>query len=124
METEKQQVVEQIENVFKDLGGFSWEQAETWASFCFAVGMDPLPQLKVMMNTICSVMPPSSGSIPEKTDAPELWLEIKGHKIHFKIVILSGYFLITCLEINDRLISIGAILNIYDIIEKINICKC
>lgn len=86
MEITREQIVEQIENVFKDLGGFSWEQAETWASFCFAVGMDPLPQLKVMMNAICGVMTPSGGSIPETSDTPELWIERKGHRVHFKIV--------------------------------------
>lgn len=85
MEITKEQIVEQIENVFKDLGGFSWEQVETWASFCFAVGMDPLPQLKVMMNSICGVITPSGGNVPEKANRPELWIERKGHRVHFKI---------------------------------------
>jgi len=83
---EKDQLVEQIEDIFQDIGGFSWEQAETWASFCLAVGMDPLPQLKVMMNNVCAVMESSTTDIPGKADQPELWLEKKGHKVHFKIV--------------------------------------
>jgi len=86
MENEKTQIVQQIEDVFKDIGGFSWEQAETWASFCFAVGMDPLPQLKVMMNNICKVIAPSNESIPDKSETSELWVEKKGHKVRFKII--------------------------------------
>ena len=86
MGMEKSEITEQIEEIFKDIGGFSWEQAETWASFCFAIGMDPLPHLKVMMNNICSVMTPSDKDIPDKADMPELWIQRKGHKVHFKVV--------------------------------------
>ena len=86
MENRKAQIVEQIEDVFKDLGGFSWEQAETWASFCFAVGMDPLPQLQVMMNNICNVVYKPHQHIPDRAETPELWIDKNGGKSRFKIV--------------------------------------
>jgi hypothetical protein len=88
MDIEKKRIVEQIENVFKDLGGFSWEQAETWASFCFAVGMDPLPQLKVMMNNICDVSEAiDTDKASSKIDFPQLQLVKKGHRIRFNLVV-------------------------------------
>lgn len=88
MENRKAQIVEQIEDVFKDLGGFSWEQAETWASFCFAVGMDPLPQLQVMMNNICNVVNAfDKNNTPAKIDFPQLCLKKKGDHICFDLII-------------------------------------
>jgi len=86
MADQKTELIEQIENVFKEIGGFSWEQVETWASFCLAVGMDPLPQLQVMMNNLCEVISPSDRSTPDKANSPELWIERKGRKVRFKIV--------------------------------------
>jgi hypothetical protein len=86
MDNGKTQTIEKIEEVFKDLGGFSWEQAETWASFCYAVGMDPLPQLQVMMNNICKVVNTSHKNIPDKAKTPELWIEQNGPRVRFKFV--------------------------------------
>lgn len=86
MENKKAKIIEQIEDVFKQLGGFSWEQAEMWAGFCFAVGMDPLPQLQVMMNNICIVVYKPHQNIPDSTKTPELWIEKNGDKVRFKIV--------------------------------------
>ncbi len=86
MDNEKAQTVEKIEEIFKDLGGFSWEQVETWASFCLAVGMDPLPQLQVMMNNICKVVIASDGDdTPSNMDLPQLQLVKKGYHIRFNL---------------------------------------
>lgn len=86
MDPDKAQLIEKIENVFSELGGFSWEQAETWAAFCFAVGIDPLPQLKVMMNGICNVVYEPYQNTPEKTETPELWIDKNGGKVRFKLI--------------------------------------
>ncbi len=79
--------MEQIEKVFHDIGGFTWEQAETWAGFCNAVGMDPLPFLKVMMNNICEVKVASDKvCVPSRVMSPELWVVTKGFRTHFEAI--------------------------------------
>ncbi len=78
---------EQIEDIFQDIGGFTWEQAETWVGFCSAVGMEPLPFLKVMLNNICEVKLTSDGKkVPSRADRPELWGILKGRRTHFKLI--------------------------------------
>ncbi|MCP4107006.1 MAG: hypothetical protein GY749_15960 [Desulfobacteraceae bacterium] len=87
MEKKKTALMGQIEKVFHDIGGFTWEQAETWAGFCNAVGMDPLPFMKVMMNNICEVNITSDDrGVPSRVMSPELWVISKGFRTHFVVV--------------------------------------
>jgi hypothetical protein len=81
---------EQIISVFRNIGGFGWKDAEIWAGFCDAVGMDPVPYLKVMLETICRVNScPSEGAIPGRcaSGSPELWVVLRGGQTRFHIVL-------------------------------------
>lgn len=86
MANEKSELVTQIEERFSDIGGFTWEQAETWAGFCNSVGMDPLPFLKVMLNNICSVKVVSAREFESDSNAasPELRILFKSSRTKFK----------------------------------------
>ncbi|MFO7665076.1 MAG: hypothetical protein R6V76_00470 [Desulfobacterales bacterium] len=76
-----------IEKTLSDIGGFSWDQAETWASFCYAVGIDPMPYIKAIIGEACAVNCTSDKkSVPEKSNEPELWVVTKGYRTHFKVV--------------------------------------
>lgn len=80
-------ITDQIENVFQDIGGFTWRQAETWAGFCNAVGMDPIPFLNVMIKSFCNVKSTSkSQNVPSSVNFPELWVVFKGSRTRFKLV--------------------------------------
>ncbi len=63
MSVEKTELMERIEKVFADIGGFTWEQAEIWAGFCDAVGIDYIPFLKVMINNLCEVHSAFKGTL-------------------------------------------------------------
>jgi hypothetical protein len=80
-------VTRMIEKIFQDVGGFTWEQAETWAGFCNAVGMDPLPYLKVMLTNVCEVRSTyDKGNVPSSSACPELWVVTKGFRTEFKLL--------------------------------------
>lgn len=84
---EKERMRYRIEKMLSDLGGFSWDQAETWASICVAVGIDPLPYLKAMIGEACAVnCTADKKSVPEHSNDPELWVVTKGYRTYFKIV--------------------------------------
>lgn len=75
-----------IEDRFADIGGFKWEQAEAWAGFCDAVGMDPLPFLKVILNKLCTVKVVSAKDIDSsRCSSPELRVMFKGSRTKFKL---------------------------------------
>ncbi len=83
----KDNCMTQVEKRFQDIGGFTWGQAETWAGFCDAVGMDPLPFLKVMLKNICDVKVTSGNkSVPSHADHPELWVVFKACRTRFKLL--------------------------------------
>lgn len=83
MEEKKSELVEKIEEVFHDLGDFSWKDAEIWAGFCHAVGMDPVAYLNVMMNNICTVCTDSSKKI---AGCPaQLKVKYSGRKTRLKL---------------------------------------
>ncbi len=90
MDTTISSCEEQIASVFRNIGGFGWKEAEIWAGFCDAVGMDPVPFLKVMLENICHVQGcPSGGSVPGGCSggSPELWVVLKGGKTRFQLVL-------------------------------------
>lgn len=81
---------EKISSIFRDIGGFGWKEAETWAGFCDAVGMDPIPFLKVMLENVCRVQGcPAGGSMPDccSGERPELWVVLKGGHTRFHLVV-------------------------------------
>lgn len=76
-----------VEKKFQEIGGFTWRQAETWAGFCHAVGMDPMPFLKVMLGGICDAKSASRGkSVPSRAARPELWVEFKDSRTAFHLI--------------------------------------
>ncbi len=80
-------VMDQIEKVLKDLGGFTFEQAEIWAGFCDAVGMDAVPFMKVMLEGICDVKTVTGKQqVPSKVRFPELWIIPKGFRTKIQLV--------------------------------------
>lgn len=87
MENGNSPVVQEIEKRFQEIGGFTWEQAETWAGFCNAVGMDPLPFLKVILHNICEVKYPAGGGcLPSDAECPELRVIFKACRTRFEVV--------------------------------------
>lgn len=81
---------EQISSVFRNIGGFGWKEAEIWAGFCDAVGMDPIPYIKVMLENICRVQACAAGSgVPGACSGgtPELWVVLKGGQTRFQLVL-------------------------------------
>lgn len=90
MEPEKIDVAEiqsLIEQRFKDLGGFTWEDAEKWAGFCNAVGMDPIPFLKVILTNVCEIKSVyHQEHIPSCSACPELWVTFRGDRTKMKLV--------------------------------------
>ncbi len=87
MSDTKESIREQIEQILQDIGGFTWEQAETWAGFCDAVGMDPEPFLKVMMDRVCKVKTAKrNAEVPSACSSAELWVVLKGNRTNMKVV--------------------------------------
>ncbi len=77
----------EIEAVFRKIGGFGWKEAETWAGFCDAVGMDPMPFLRVMIESVCPVSCcRGAGGVPSRSSSPELWVALNGGKTELKLV--------------------------------------
>ncbi len=79
-----------ISDVFEKIGDFTWNDAESWAGFCDAVGMDPIPFLKVMLESICPVHCCSSPSAvpgcPSAMQDAELWVVLNGKNTRFFLV--------------------------------------
>ncbi|QTA91317.1 hypothetical protein [Desulfonema magnum] len=87
METQKSSLREDIEKIFQDIGGFTWEQAESWSGFCHAVGMEPIPYLKVMLNNVCNIRSATAGkNVPSSVTSPELWIIFKHCRTRFKLI--------------------------------------
>lgn len=76
-----------IEAVFKEVGGFTWEQAQVWAGFCDAVGMDPLPFLTVMLGGLCDIKcARRKENLPSCAQKPELWVHLRDHRTTFTLL--------------------------------------
>ena len=81
---------ERISTIFRDIGGFGWKEAEIWAGFCDAVGMDPIPFLKVMLENVCRVQGCAAGrGVPGACSGgtPELWVVLKGGQTRFQLLL-------------------------------------
>ncbi len=86
MSEESGQLAADIEKVFQSIGGFTWRDAETWAGFCNAVGMDPLPFLRVMLENVCRVECVKGGAgVPPAIPSATLWIDFKGGKTRFHV---------------------------------------
>ncbi len=87
MNKHKSPTLQKIETVFKDVGGFTWEQAEAWAGFCDSVGMEASPFLKVMLNDVCDVkFTRGRESLPCNVNKPQLWVLCRGGRTCFKLL--------------------------------------
>lgn len=87
MEESVEAARERIMSALKEIGGFTWEDAEKWAGMCNAMGMDPVPFLKVLLCKICAVKTAGGGArIPSKCDCVELWIDFKANRTRFEVV--------------------------------------
>lgn len=92
MSNKQSKLTAKIEKILKEIGGFTLEHAEIWAGFCFSVGMDPLPFLKVMMHHTCEVKSTErEGDVPSKAYVPQLWVVFKGCRTRFVIIEPEDY---------------------------------
>ncbi len=90
METSKSELTGQMEEVFYRLGGFGMMDAERWAGFCHAVGMDPAPFLKAMLENVCRVVcvehEREVPSRPAVAQCSELWVVLRGSQTRFHLI--------------------------------------